>query len=263
VISLTSRQLVSNNSPTSQTYAELQQAFEHFNLTLFSDSLPGCLLTLQREKRTHGYFSPERFGNKVGEKVDEIALNPAYFAVQSLQEIMQTIVHEMCHLWQHHHGKPGRGRYHNPEWANKMEFIGLMPSSTGKPGGRRVGDHMADYPVSGGRFEKACEALLSKEFQISWYDRFPPPQAMSEPLEQPQEGSALQGPVDLAGKALADLVPEVRANLVISVKSEGVAASKPTRAKYRCVCDHLLWAKPGLRVQCLECSSDFVEVGLQ
>ena len=73
----------------------------------------------------------------------------------------------MVHQWQAHHGTPGRGRYHNDEWADKMERIGLMPSSTGQPGGRRTGDHMADYAIEGGRFLKACKELVTEEFRIS------------------------------------------------------------------------------------------------
>ncbi len=142
--------------PTAQAYAELQHAFDHFNGRLFDGQLPQCLLTLQREKKTCGYFSAQRFGDQAGQRVDEIALNPAYFAVEPLQEIMQTIVHEMVHLWQFHFGKPGRGRYHNDEWADKMQAIGLMPSSTGAPGGRRTGDHMGDYMIAGGLFDTAC-----------------------------------------------------------------------------------------------------------
>jgi hypothetical protein len=66
--------------PTRDTYSELQQAYEHFNQRLFEDSLPHCLITLQREKRTCGYFSAARFASLDGSTTDEIALNPAYFA---------------------------------------------------------------------------------------------------------------------------------------------------------------------------------------
>ena len=48
-------------APTDEAYAELQQAYDHFNGALFNGALPQCLITLQREKRTCGYFSPERF----------------------------------------------------------------------------------------------------------------------------------------------------------------------------------------------------------
>jgi len=52
-----------------------------------------------------------------------------------------------------------------------MEAVGLMPSSTGKPGGARTGQKMNDYPIAGGPFEKACKSLMAKRFKLSWYDR--------------------------------------------------------------------------------------------
>ena len=65
----------------------------------------------------------------------EIALNPDTFEDRTDMEILNTLAHEMCHLWQHYFGKPSRGGYHNREWATMMEKIGLMPSSTSEPGG--------------------------------------------------------------------------------------------------------------------------------
>ena len=47
--------------PTQETYSELQQAFDFFNENLFQGSLPLCLLTLQRQKNTFGYFALQRF----------------------------------------------------------------------------------------------------------------------------------------------------------------------------------------------------------
>jgi len=43
-------------TPTHETYTELQLVFDTFNQRLFDGVLPPCLLTLQREKRTFGYF---------------------------------------------------------------------------------------------------------------------------------------------------------------------------------------------------------------
>src|SRR3546814_15117619 len=90
-----------------------------------SDLLPRCLITMQREKRTYGYFSRRRFVHTVDQRsTDEIAINPSYFAVVPLIEILQTIVHEMVHAWQAHFGKQSRPGYHNQEWAAKMEESG-------------------------------------------------------------------------------------------------------------------------------------------
>lgn len=160
--------------PTEQTYGELQGAFEHFNRILFEGKLPACLITLQRDRKSYGYFAHSRFVSPEGNVTDEIALNPTYFAVSPIKEVLDTLVHEMVHLWQAHFGKPGRGRYHNRQWGDRMESLGLIPSSTGKPGGKKTGDHVSDYPVEGGPFDRAADLLLTENFRLSWGDRFSP-----------------------------------------------------------------------------------------
>lgn len=217
-------------NPTSQSYAELQTAFDHYNAALFGSALPSCLITLQRKARTYGYFSSQRFVHRREQiKTDEIAINPAYFAVVPLLEVLQTLVHEMAHAWQCHFGKPGRRGYHNKEWADKMETIGLMPSSTGKPGGARTGEKMADYAVEGGLFMQATEALLSHDFGISWLDRFP-----AATLTAPPAYNA-EGLADSLGNLITARPPCNRSN----------------RLKYRCPsCGAQAWGKPGLLLLC-------------
>ncbi len=253
-----------NSSPTQQTYFELQRAYDHFNLALFAGALPPCLVTLQREKRTYGYFSSKRFVHVDGTMTDEIALNPSFFAVVPLTETMQTLVHEMCHLWQHHHGDPGRGRYHNEEWAAKMEAIGLMPSSTGQPGGKRTGDHVADYALSDGQFLAACESLLTADFRLSWYDRFPDETQVRSGLSSmalqlsPQYGGGMLPAAELP--ELAGLVDRVRA-----VQQSGddagatptISTNKSGRDKYACPCKKQVWGKPGLNLICGDCGDRF------
>ncbi len=230
--------------PTKDAYEELDRAYSHFNTELFKGQLPGCLITLQREKKTYGYFSAERFINQ-GDKsfTDEIALNPAYFGVVPLQEVMQTVVHEMVHLWQHHFGKPGRRRYHNREWAEKMKGVGLMPSDTGKPGGKQTGERMADYAIEGGVFEQALEKLVSSSYRITWLDRVPGKHVSADVLQ-----AALEGGVE-----------GVDPNNVLAPE-QAISNSKQTRAKYTCACETKVWAKPGLHLLCGECSGRFVEV---
>lgn len=241
--------------PTNETYSELQTAYDHFNSELFGEKLPRCLITLQREKNTPGYFSAARFANKSGQVTDEIALNPSYFGVTPLIEIMQTLVHEMVHLWQHHFGNPGRGRYHNEEWASMMERIGLMPSSTGQPGGKRTGDCMADYPIVGGNFLEACRSLLTLDFKLSWYDRFP---SYSVAYSGAQSYSATIE--DMPEEATSIVASEPESQIVIQkdecTKPEATPA-KQTRQKYSCGCGNNIWGKPNLKVVCCECNNLF------
>lgn len=158
-------------APTDETYTALQQAYEFFNLELYDNELPNCLITLQRRKRACGYFSPRKFRHiRQGVTTDEIAMNPAYFLEHETIEILQTLVHEMAHLWQAHRGKPSRGGYHNKQWAAKMENVGLMPSSTGGEGGKKTGQSMSDYPIPGGPFMAAYNKLMLTGFSIPWGD---------------------------------------------------------------------------------------------
>jgi SprT-like family len=100
---------------------------------------------------------------------DEIAFNPSHFANLTPTQTLSTLVHEMVHLWQHHFGKPSRAGYHNRDWAVKMRAIGLIPTSTGEPGGKETGQQVTHYIEPGGRFERACAAFLASGASVVLY----------------------------------------------------------------------------------------------
>ena len=164
------KNLMSHN-PTTETYTELQKAYDFFNQALFANQLPSCLITLQRRSRTYGYFSAKRFQHtQAGTFADEIAMNPDHFKTESLQKVLSTLVHEMVHLQQAYFGKPSRKGYHNREWASMMKTVGLIASSTGEPGGNQVGQCVSHYIETGGQFEKTCQTLINNGFKLSWAD---------------------------------------------------------------------------------------------
>ncbi len=245
------------SSPTDEFYSLLSQAFDHFNKSLFTNTLPRCLLTVQRETNTLGYFSPDRWGNRKGQKAHEIAINPAYFASHSLIEVLQTLVHEQCHLWQQVFGtRKSRHGYHNREWAFKMEGIGLMPSQTGLPGAKKTGQQMSDYPIAGGPFLKACQELIESGYQISWIDRIP----------ASNECCQIRGGAEYTG---GDYIPE-EIEVVLNTKIEDLvpdltplelvleAKGKKNKTKYTCSgCNTNIWGKPKLRVTCDICNKSF------
>jgi predicted SprT family Zn-dependent metalloprotease len=155
---------------TGREYTAFDDAYDWFNNQLFAGKLPPCLITLQRKARSRGYFANERFGHRTRTKTltDELALNPDTFIDRSDKEILSTLVHEMVHCWQEHHGHPSRKGYHNQEWAEKMIEIGLMPSDTGAPDGRKTGQHVTHYIVPQGPFDQAAKALLQTGFILNW-----------------------------------------------------------------------------------------------
>jgi len=181
------------------------------------------VLTLQRNRVAYGYFAGARFMRRTGELADEIALNPAHFAAQPIEATLSTLVHEQVHQWQHHHGKPGRRGYHNKQWALRMWTIGLVPSDTGAPGGRRTGERMSHYIQAGGAFARACAELVVQPFTIHWLDR---------------------------AAALSQASPDTQPS----------PARLGTRVKYRCqTCAAQAWGKPGLALLCGTCNANPLE----
>ena len=69
------------------------------------------------------------------------------------------LVREMVHLWQEMYGKPSNNGYFNREWAEKMEAIGLIPTSTGVPGGKRTGQGLKHCIEPNGRFDNAFREM--------------------------------------------------------------------------------------------------------
>lgn len=160
---------MSTNDITQRNYKRLVTAYDRFNGRLFGDTLPPCLITFQRSLKARGHYWPGVVKARRGKRrTAEIALNPAAFPDRSDRDIASTLVHEMVHHWQFHFGTPGRGKYHNKQWAAKMDEVGLRPSSTGRRGGRRTGDQMTHYVIRGGRFEAVWGELFNGGFRLEW-----------------------------------------------------------------------------------------------
>lgn len=175
-------------NPTSVVYRELTEAYDFFNRELFEGRLPPALITLTYHRRAYGFFRSKPFvqrdeledretwdmsmgegaddweaAEKAKPGVDEISLNIFQFAGRSREEILSTLCHEMTHLEQFHFGKPPKRPTHNKEWVGLMERIGLIPSDTGAPGGKKTGRNVSHYIAEGGPFERVvgdCPATL-------------------------------------------------------------------------------------------------------
>jgi len=264
------------NHPTPRTYNELQRAFDFFNERLFAGDIPQCLLTLQRKANSRGYFSAERFINAEGRFVDEIALNPETFAMQTVAGILSTLVHEMCHAWRHHFGgeTPGRKSYHDRIWANRMESLGLSPSSTGLPGGKRTGQHVTHYIVAGGAFDQSCAELIDQGYIIDWFDRHTATSALNTQFVHSPDGapaaihvamgidSGNQGQDEEGGdeNPTHSVVPQRCLGAQVASQLERPqegqqAIDRSNRLRYSCPqCGVNAWGKPDLNLVCGDCT---------
>lgn len=269
-------------SPTAESYEELDSAYAFFNERLFDGALPGCLITLQRKKTSFGSWSPERFVNLAGTRTDEIALNPEYFATRPVEDVLSTLVHEQCHQWRYRSGEPSRRGYHDRRWAEKMIEVGLVPSDTGAPGGKSVGEKMSHYINPDGPFYHACKELLTSSFGILWFDRYPQPVVKDYTYLVATGTAAIDADRDSPAATISDSggpcspvtetqeppvevkrplspIPALHGLDVISHNGESQKAKDSSnRTKYQCpICITNVWGKPGLLLQCLKCHTQY------
>lgn len=199
---------------------------------MFQGQLSYPMIVVTRDKSVFGHYSYNRWTDATSShNVDEIAINPLWFSEFPLIEICQTLCHEMCHQWQYHYGSPSRTGYHNKEWADKMVEIGLMPSSTGMVGGKIVGQKMADYPISDGRFYIITQSLIKEKVFSKLYF---------------EANSNINRAFGVDGH---------------STFSNEIALTNnknKKKIKYSCVtCNINVWGKPDLNLICGECKSTF------
>ena len=223
------------SKPSSKFYGLFQFIFDHYNFQLFNGDIKDCVLVITRKNNVMGHYSYQKWFHMDDQETDELAINPSMFTRFPLLEICQTIVHEMCHGWQYHYGNPSERNYHNREWADKMISIGLMPSSTGNPGGKEVGQKMSDYPVKSGAFIKASEELINSDvFAGLFYEVSPDMIALID-----------------HDKPLFEQIKDY----VIDQENNPQKPRK-SKLKYSCSCSNV-WGKPGLEMMCKSCGEDF------
>lgn len=226
---------------TTEQFRTLDDLYRYYNIQLFNSILPECIINMSRKNSTYGFFAPCRWKDlKENDIVHEISLNPD-FMMRPFREWHSTLVHEMCHLWQFEFGNPSRRAYHNHEWADKMEEIGLMPSNTGSPDGKRVGQQMTHYVIEGGAFDRVFSLLDIEELENLRLKYLPAMVAFLNPTKGIKGVNGKDDPEPGKGK---DIDKKTKSG---------------QRIKYMCSCGQKVWGKSGLNIRCNLCDSDFTE----
>jgi predicted SprT family Zn-dependent metalloprotease len=229
---------MSSTDPTNTQFSAYRAMWDYFNGALFGGVLERVILNFSRHANSYGFFAPLRW-KQDNSVTHEISLNPTYVTKgpnRGARDVAATLVHECVHLWQFQLGKPSRGGYHNDEWARKMEELGLQPSSTGQPGGKRVGYRVSHYIIEDGAFARAF-AAMPPEYVLPWTCGVD---------ESEIEKGARGGAGGTTGTGTTGPQP-------------GAApAKKVSKLKYTCPkCKANVWGKPGLRLRCDVCDQPF------
>lgn len=246
-------------------YNELQYAFDFLNRRLFNNECAPCLITLQRQANSRSYVSYDRFvKTDKTEYLHELALNPEYFGVRPVLDILKALCHEMCHVIIYQRGLHSIKTYHNTHWSNLMQDIGLIPSDTGRKGGKKVGQKMEEYPDPDGLFIIACNDIYSSGSILQWYDKQFPNNTMKHEIVNEM---AFVDNVLNSTHVNAELlkVPVVQNGDFKTMFPTGSNKTNSTqkkqlqsKSKYTCPCGQNTWGKLGLEMVCKLCKKDFV-----
>jgi predicted SprT family Zn-dependent metalloprotease len=240
---------------TTVQFKTLDDLYGFYNKALFEGRLADCIVNMSRHAGSYGFFAAKRWKaeDEKGKKqlAHEISLNPDYLD-RPFEEWHATLVHEMVHLWQEDSGSPSRAAYHNKEWARKMEQIGLIPSSTGRPGGKKTGQAMTHYIDRNGLFMKAFRTLSQKslkELRLKYLPAYPHPEPAGKKKGR-EEGGPREG-----GEGGGNGGESREGEAGAKEETEKYTSKK----KYACPCGNNVWGKPGLKILCGECCGEFEE----
>jgi hypothetical protein len=270
-------------APLPQVAAELQAAFDELNKRLGLFINP-TMIRISRERPAFAWFVPNAVTRYDGaDTVHEINLNDSYLPARSLLDTLASLGAVMVEAYWFDRDRAVRHGYHHRYWAHKMEKIGLMPTSTGQPGGAVVGRRMSQYVIPDGRFERACKDLLKAGFLVSWFSRYaaarpvgmsmPPvtldPGPSATPMCLPANAESVDAENDAMRRArnallepIAAEIPEERFRGAVKKIVWAPPPRGTAQAKYSCACpvQRHVWGKKGLRgIWCQVCNSEFVE----
>jgi predicted SprT family Zn-dependent metalloprotease len=212
------------NAPTLEQNTVYNGLFDYLNTALFNDMLPPAMLVASRNANViGGYYAPDQWVNDDGEKIAEVALNANVMGSGDIPNLVQIVIHELCHHYQQHHGKPGRKGYHNKEWVKLAEEIGLEVTAHDNKSGGKTGCAVSTELKPGGRAETAI-LNMPESLYFPW----------------------LAGNMETPGEPGAE--PKAQP-----------AKNKSNRVKYSCpVCGVNAWAKPGVLIVCGDCERPLV-----
>ena len=135
----------------SRAVGQLEKIYFHINQDFFEGALPTPIITVQSKPGTYGHCSKFKVWQR--KEDDAYELNIAAEVLNyPIEETLDTMIHEMVHLYCREHGikEVSRGgAYHNGRFKEEAEKRGLECFKTDKYGwNTRPGERVLEYALS-------------------------------------------------------------------------------------------------------------------
>lgn len=229
---------------STELYSKIQTVIEEIDKAFFSgakkEKIPQLVFAINNKCRTCvvAYVQPDAlYDKKTDTKLQYMGINPDYLD-RSIGEILSTVCHELCHVYEHAYIHIPRGGYHDKQWAELMTDCGLEPIYNNSS---KTSVHHKIIP--GGVFEKFVEGFAEKYGE----DYFNIVSYSAEVMRRTRKELGIEDDPD------ADTPKPDNADKPIKKYNRN-------KIKYVCrSCGLKVWGKAGLSVSCNECMETLEE----
>lgn len=137
----------------SRAVSQLEHIFNALNTDFFDGELPVPIITVQSKPGTYGHCTTAKVWQRGDGGAYELNI-AAEVLNYPIEEILDTLLHELCHLYCREHGikEVSRGgKYHNRRFKAEAERRGLTCVPCGQYGWNTTpGDNLIEYALSKG-----------------------------------------------------------------------------------------------------------------
>lgn len=230
---------------STELYAKIQTVIDELDANFFSGKgkqpIPELVFAINNQCRVcvTAFVSPDAlYDKKNDKKLQYMGINPRHLN-RDVGEILATICHELCHIYENAYIHIPRGGYHDRQWAELMNDCGLNPVFLNKSK-----TAVSTKIVEGGKFAEYIE--IFKDFHGEDYFNI----VEYSPLVEHNTRVAL-GIED--GDIVSDTPKADNADKPIKKYNRN-------KVKYTCPdCQSKVWGKAGLHIECVDCACSFEE----
>lgn len=202
--------------------------------------IPDVFFTLNNRCNTlvTAYVTSNSLYNKENKKVVHyLGINPKWLN-REVREILATICHELCHIYEDTYIHIPRGGYHDKQWEELMLGCGLKPVYINK-----AKTSVATQIIEDGEFDSFVNSF-TEEFGEDYFNLVEYSTEIEKQLRKDVEGTEEDNDIPKADNA-----------------DKPIKKYNRNKIKYVCPsCDCKLWGKAGLDIYCNTCDCDFEEV---
>lgn len=231
---------------STELYAKIQNVIDELDSAFFSgkgkEKIPELVFAINNQCRAcvMAFVSPEALYDKERDmKLQYLGINPKYLD-RTVQDILATICHELCHVYENAYIHIPRGGYHDKQWESLMNDCGLTAVILSKSRTK-----VSTKVTEGGEFEKFVEEF--KERYGEYYFN------IVEYSTEVEHKTKVALGIEDDGEGEDDSPKPDNADKPIKKYNRN-------KIKYTCPnCKAKVWGKSGLNIYCNDCECSFEE----